>query len=190
MSRPELQNQPPDPSEPFGRQTSHFFIPVGMPGFDAAKGTGDIQWKPMSLRSGSPTTRRRTSWTNTSYGRTRPEHEYEDERIFPFKLSFVSPRTARLRLAARPTSFDEGPSQMLEHLDGQGSWGSSGTDGSVSLRTSCAELIVQREPFGVELRDARTGSRTRPASSTSTRCRCRSSGQPRISSATSRPAWR
>jgi hypothetical protein len=156
---PELQNQPPDPSAHFARQTSHFFIPGGMPGFDPAKGTGEIHWKPMSLRQ-------RISYHQATYEldehvvwKDTPEHEYEDERTFPFKLCFVSARTARLRLAARPTSFDEGPSQMLEHLDGHGSWESSSADGSVSLRTSCAELIVQREPFGVELRDAQGRSR-------------------------------
>jgi alpha-D-xyloside xylohydrolase len=152
---PELQNQPPDASAPFGRQTSHFFIPVGMPGFDPARGTGDLHWRPMSLRQ-------RISYHQATFEldehvvwKDTPEHEYEDERTFPFKLSFVSPRTARLRLAARPLSFDhDGPSPMLERLDGVGSWDSSSEDGSVSLRTSCAELIVQREPFGVELRDA------------------------------------
>ena len=158
---PELQNQPPDPSDQFGRQNSHFFIPVGMPGFDPIEGTGEVHWKPMSLRQ-------RISYHQATYElddhvvwKDTPEHEYEDERTFPFKVSFVNPRTARLRLAARPTSFNDGPSPMLEHLDGQGSWESSSADGSVSLRTSCAELIVQREPFGVELRDAEGRSLTR-----------------------------
>jgi alpha-D-xyloside xylohydrolase len=161
VSRPELQNEPPDPSEHFGRQNSHFFIPVGLPGFDPAKGTGEILWKPMSLRQ-------RISYHQATYElddhvvwKDTPEHEYEDERTFPFKLSFVNPRVARLRIAARPTSFDEGPSLMLEHLAGEGSWESRSDDGSVSLRTSCAELVVQREPFGAELRDADGRSLTR-----------------------------
>jgi len=161
VSAPELQNQPPDPSDQFGRQNSHFFIPVGTPGFDTAKGTGEILWHPMSLRQ-------RISYHQATYElddhavwKDTPEHEYEDERTFPFKVSFVSSRTARLRLAARPTTFDDGPSPMLEHLDGEGSWESSSTDGLVSLRTECAELIVQREPFGIELRDAEGRSLTR-----------------------------
>ncbi len=154
MSGPELQNQPPDPSDHFGRQNSHFFIPVGVPAFDPAKGSGEILWKPMSLRQ-------RISYHQAAYElddhvvwKDTPEHEYEDERTFPFKLSFVSPRTARLRLAARPTSFEDAPSPMLEHMNGEGSWESSSADGSVSLRTPSAELVVQRGPFGVELRDA------------------------------------
>jgi alpha-D-xyloside xylohydrolase len=132
-----------------------------MPGFDPAKGTGELRWRPMSLRQ-------RISYHQATYElddhvvwKDTPEHEYEDERTFPFKISFVTPRTARLRLAARPTSFEDGPSPMLEHLDGQGSWESSSADGSVSMRTSCAELIVQREPFGVELRDPEGRSLTR-----------------------------
>lgn len=161
MTGPELQNQPPDPSDQFGRQNSHFFIPVGTPGFDPAKGTGEIQWKPMSLRQ-------RISYHQATYElddhqiwTDTPEHEYEDEPLLPFKVSFVTPRTARVRLAARPTSFDEGPTPMLEHLGGEGSWESSGANGSVSLRTDRAELIVEREPFGVELRDADGRSLTR-----------------------------
>jgi alpha-D-xyloside xylohydrolase len=159
---PELQNQPPDPSAPFGQQTSHFFIPVGMPGFDPAKGTGELHWKPMSLRQRISYHQATFELDDHAMWKDTPEHEYEDERTFPVKLSFVSPRTARLRLTARPVSFDDdGPSPMLEHLDGEGSWDSSSADGSVSMRTPCAELIVQREPFGVELRDAERRSLTR-----------------------------
>jgi alpha-D-xyloside xylohydrolase len=161
VSAPELQNQPPDPSDQFGRQNSHFFIPVGTPSFDPAKGTGEILWHPMSLRQ-------RISYHQATYElddhavwTDTPQHEYEDERTLPFKVSFVSPRTARLQLAARPTTFVAAPSPMLEHLDGEGSWESSSSDGSVSVRSDCAELIVQREPFGVELRDAEGRSLTR-----------------------------
>jgi alpha-D-xyloside xylohydrolase len=43
---------------------------------------------------------------------------------------------------------------MLEHLGGDDAWESTPVDGGVLLRTECAEMLVQQEPFGVELRDA------------------------------------
>jgi alpha-D-xyloside xylohydrolase len=158
---PELQNEPPDPSDQFGRQNSHFFIPVDVPSFDPLAGTGQVHWKPMSLRQ-------RISYHQATYElddlvvwKDTPEHEYEDERTFPFTACFVTPRTARVRLAARPASFDDGPSLMLQHLRGEGSWESKRGEGEVSMRTECAELVVWREPFGFELHDAEGRSLTR-----------------------------
>jgi alpha-D-xyloside xylohydrolase len=161
VRRPELQNEPPDPSDQFGRQTSHFFIPGGVTGFDPATGSGEIQWTPMSLRQ-------RISYHQATYElddyivwKDTPEHEYEDAPRFPFGVSFVSPRVARLRLAARQTALDEGRSTMLEHLDGGAAWESSSVEGGATLRTSEAEVLVAHEPFGVELRDATGRSLTR-----------------------------
>jgi alpha-D-xyloside xylohydrolase len=154
---PGLQNEPPDPSQAFVLQSSHFFVPEEISRFDAERAEGEVRWKRMSLRQ-------RISYHQATYElddhaiwKDTPEHEYEDERNFPFKVSFVSPRTVRLRLAARPVSFeeeDEQQSLMLPHLGRPEPWELHPGDGANSYRSSCAELIVGPEPGRIELRDA------------------------------------
>jgi hypothetical protein len=60
----------------------------------------------------------------------RPPSEYEDDQDFPFSISFVTPKTVRLRLAARPRDIPEENSLMLdgEPPTGGPSW--EQTDGS------------------------------------------------------------
>ena len=84
-----------------------------------------------------------------------PQSEYDDVQSFPFSLSFVTPRTIRLGLAARPQGLPEEGSLML---DGEpptdDSWEPADDGSSAVYKGPSGSVTVERDPFHLEFRDA------------------------------------
>ncbi|MDP9478893.1 MAG: alpha-xylosidase, partial [Actinomycetota bacterium] len=84
-----------------------------------------------------------------------PPGEYEEDQALPFSFSFVSPRTLRLRLAARPDPVYEGDSPML---DGEppvdGSWRVSDDGDRTTYASEFGSVSVERDPWRFEFCDA------------------------------------
>src|SRR5215203_1224976 len=108
-----FQNQPVDVSEEFAKQQNHFFVGSQVTEFDPQTALGEILWKGLALKQRvschQPTLQfdEYTVWEDT------PPEEYEDEQSLPFSLSFVSPKTVRLRVAARARGIHDEPSLMF-----------------------------------------------------------------------------
>lgn len=86
-----------------------------------------------------------------------PPAEYEDEQDLPFSVSFVGPRTLRLRLSARAELPPEARSLILEGepASRDPSWRTRHEDdGSSSYASEFGTLVVNREPVRFEFRDA------------------------------------
>lgn len=99
-----LQNQPVDVSGEFARQGSHFFIGTELSGFDPEGASGEILWRGRSLKQRVSYHQLTLEFDDYKVWWDTPPEEYEDDQALPFQLSFVSPRTVRLRLAARPVA--------------------------------------------------------------------------------------
>ena len=112
----KLQNQPVDISAEFGRQANHFFVGQRTEEFDAASASGKILWKSLSLKQRVSYHQLTLQLEDYEVWEDLPPGEYEDDRPLPFDLSFVSPRTVRLRLAARP---EGSPRRALAHARGR-----------------------------------------------------------------------
>src|SRR5918912_993957 len=108
----ELQNQPVDVSEEFAKQQNHFFIGSKVLEFDPSLASGTMLWKGLSLRQRVSYHQLTLQFEDYKLGEEHPPGEYEDEQELSFSISFVSPRTARLRLAARPGAYPGEPSLM------------------------------------------------------------------------------
>ena len=138
----KLQNQPVDISGEFGNQANHFFVGERTEEFDAASASGKILWKGLSLKQRVSYHQLTLQFEDYKVWEDTPPGEYEDDQILPFSLSFVTPRTVRLRAAARPDSIRERESLMLVGESGSdGSWEVS--DGEYS--STYAGLIRFRE---------------------------------------------
>ena len=97
-----FQNEPVDVSEEFSRQENHFFVGEKVEEFDPEGASGRLYWKSLSLKQRVSYHQITTQFEDYKVWEDLPSGGYEDDRALPFDLSFVTPRTVRLRLAARP----------------------------------------------------------------------------------------
>jgi alpha-D-xyloside xylohydrolase len=110
----ELQNEPVDVSEEFARQQNHFFIGSKVSALNPEAASGKILWKGIALKQRVSYHQLTLEFEDYKTWWDTPPGEYEDEQTFPFSLSFITSRTVRLRVAARPESYLDEPSLMLE----------------------------------------------------------------------------
>ena len=121
-----LQNTPVDVSEEFAGQHNHFFIGSNVPEFDPDTASGKILWKGLALKQRVSYHQITLQYEDYRVWWDTPPGEYEDDQVFPFDPPFVSPRTVRLRVTARPEPSADVPSLMLD--------GEPGTDTSWKVR--------------------------------------------------------
>jgi alpha-D-xyloside xylohydrolase len=151
-----LQNQPVDVSGEFSRQENHFFVGSRVEGFDPATACGRILWRGISLRQRVSYHQLTLQFDDYKVWWDTPPDEYEDEQALPFALSFVSPRTVRLRLAARPGRIRDEPSLMFAGPlpSDDSSWGTSETGPRTTYEGPGGSVTVNRDPVRFEFRDA------------------------------------
>jgi len=103
---------PVDVSLEFEKQEPLFFVGNWVTSFDPAAGTGTLEWV-------SHVQRPALSFNKLDLGFTRVQSsdfagtEYDENPSLPFSISFVSPRTVRLRIATRSLPLRDIPSLML-----------------------------------------------------------------------------
>jgi alpha-D-xyloside xylohydrolase len=150
-----LQNQPVDVSGEFARQQNHFFIGSKVLEFDPRSASGTMLWKGLALKQRVSYHQLTLQFEDYRVWEDLPSGEYEDDQELSFSVSFVSPRTARLRLAARPGPYPGEPSLML---DGEpptdDSWKGGGDGPSVAYEGRFGSVRVVKDPVRFEFRDA------------------------------------
>src|ERR687898_573143 len=150
-----FQNEPVDVSEEFSRQENHFFVGDRVEEFDPKSASGRLCWESLALKQRVSYHQITAQFEDYRIWEDLPQGEYEDDRALPFDLSFVTPRTVRLRLAARPEGCRGEPTLMLEdEPPTDGSWRASDGGPSVAYRGPCGEVIVEKDPVRFEFRDA------------------------------------
>ncbi len=155
-----VQNQPIDVSEEWGKQENHLFIPERIEEFDGRSGKirwgGHALYQRVSYHEITPQIGDYKTWAEA------PPSEYEDEKDLPFYLSFVTPRTARLRLSVRPEPLRDEPSLMFDGEPGtDDSWEMYEAESSTTYRSEFGCVTVERDPMHFEFREASGGLLTR-----------------------------
>src|SRR5215208_7547482 len=157
-----FQNEPVDVSEEFSRQENHFFVGDRVEEFDLESASGKICWESLALKQRVSYHQITAQFEDYKIWEDLPPGEYEDDRALPFDISFVTTRTVRLRLAARPEGCRGEPTIMLENeLPTDDSWTVKDEGSSVAYRGPCGSVIVDRDPLRFEFRDAADGLLTR-----------------------------
>lgn len=150
-----LQNQPVDVSEEFVRHDSHFFIATRLSGFDSEAASGEILWRGCALKQRVSYHQLTLEFDDYKVWWDTPPEEYEDDQTFPFALSFVSPRTVRLRLAARSREIRDEPSLMFDgEVPTGASWEVEDDGACATYAGPYGSVGVTRDPVRFEFRDA------------------------------------
>jgi alpha-D-xyloside xylohydrolase len=160
-------NQPRDVSTEFAKEENAHFVASRVEDFDRGAATGTIRWERYTLRQRMSFNQvtplfERTSWAGNGesfeedkYAEEFPVGEYEKDHALPFSLSFVSPRTARLRMATRPEPIRDEPSLMLDEDPGiDASWELHDTENSTTYKNAHGSVVVVQDPWRIEFRDA------------------------------------
>jgi alpha-D-xyloside xylohydrolase len=151
-----FQNQPVDVSEEFARQQNHFFIGSKVPEFDPGTASGKILWRGIALKQRVSYHQLTLQFEDYKVWWDTPPDEYEDEQALPFSLSFVTPKTVRLRVAARPEIYPDEPSLMLDGdpPTDNSSWEMNEDESSTTYEGPSGSVTVTRDPVRFEFRDA------------------------------------
>jgi alpha-D-xyloside xylohydrolase len=125
--------------------------------FDPATGRGTLQWDRYALQPSY-------NFNKIDIGFTRapatefPGTEYDRDPALPFDVSFVSPRTLRLRFNTRDLSaavMQGEPSIMLAGpVPRDTSWRVQSTDSAITYTSAFGRIRIGRNPWQVELFDA------------------------------------
>ncbi len=166
-----LENRPVDLSEEFAKQHNHFFLAQKLEAFDPRSVSGRIRWGGFSLEQRVSYHQVTLPFANQKAWTDVPPDEYEDVQELPFSISFVTPRTVRLRLAARPQGMQEEGSLMLdgEPSTDSSSWELTDDGSSATYVGPFGSVTAERDPWHLEFRDTSGGLLTRTHHSSDSR---------------------
>ena len=146
-----------DVAEDFRTPEQTFFLASRLTTFDPSTGRGTLQWD-RYVRQPS------LNFNKIDVGFARapatefPATEYDRDPALPFSISFVSPRTVRLRWSTRGVPFaqlDAPDSLMLAGpVPEDRSWRVQPTDSVVSYTSAFGTVRIARQPWSIEIRDA------------------------------------
>lgn len=180
-------NQTPEVSADFAKEENAFFVADRVSEFDPDSAAGTLEWvrhvlrQRMSFNQVTPLLEQATwspkgaSFEDDKYAEEFPAGEYEKDVSLPFSLSFVSPRTVRLRLSTSTALPAEEQSLMLDGVpSSDASWKrdtDTNIDGSViNYASDAGTVTIAKEPWHVEFRDPSGRLLTRTQNFSDTKC--------------------
>jgi alpha-D-xyloside xylohydrolase len=147
----QVLSDPVDVSQDFQQPQNVYFVGARVKDFDAANGTGKLIWE-RYLQSSS------LNFNKIDIGLTRgkatefPASEYDQDPALPFSISFITPRTIRLRINARDTAMDMGPSLMLAgEPSTDHSWKTVQTDEAITYTSAFGQVRIIKDPWHIEI---------------------------------------
>lgn len=157
QAQPQIAGDLVDVSEDFEKPDQLHFVGSRVTQFDPATGIGMLRWERYT-RSPSYSFNK----MDVAYARAQatefPGTEYDRDPALPFEISFVTPRTVRLRFFTRdlpPTARRDTDSLMLAGpVPTDRSWRVENADSVVRYRSSFGELRLVKNPWHIELYDA------------------------------------
>jgi alpha-D-xyloside xylohydrolase len=152
--RAQVLGDPVDVGQDFQKMENVYFIGSKVTSFDTATGQGSLQWD----RYWRSTT---LSFNKIDVGFTRgrgtefPSTEYDQDPTLPFSITFVSPRTVRLRLSTRAVPLNDGQSLMLAGpVPKDSSWRVEQNDREIIYTGAHGKVRIVKQPWHVEIYDA------------------------------------
>lgn len=164
-----------DVSRQFERLDAIYFVAAAVQDFDPESGQGRIEWQ-RHERHPNLSFNKLDNALRRAESSEFPGTEYDRDPALPFEITFVSPRTLRLRFATRdlsPESIHPQPSLMLDGpVAADDSWEAERTDGGVTYTSEFGRVELRFDPWQIAIFDAdgqqltRTQSLGEPASFT------------------------
>src|SRR5215208_5653562 len=151
----QLLGDPVDVSQDFQRMENVYFIGSRVTSFDTSTGQGTLQWD----RYWRSTT---LSFNKIDVGFIRgratefPGTEYDQDPALPFAVTFVSPRTVRLRFSTRAVPLNDGQSLMLAGpVPKDSSWRVEQNDREIVYTGAHGRVKIIKQPWHIEIYDQR-----------------------------------
>src|SRR5690606_17793623 len=146
-----------DVSDEFERLEQTYYVGARVSEFDAASGEGLLQWDRYERRPSLSFNK-----LDVAFSRAQPNEfpgtEYDRDPILPFAISFVSPRTVRLRFSTRDVPIEDlrdEPSLMLAGpVPSDDSWQVTEEEGAYRFRSEYGEVRLIIDPWHIEFYDA------------------------------------
>src|SRR5215831_11987189 len=153
IAQAQALGDPVDVSQDFQKFENVYFIGNRLASFDPATGQGTLQWD-RYLRS----TTLSFNKIDVGFARGRatefPGTEYDQDPTLPFSLTFVTPRTIRLRLSTRAVPLRDTDSLMLAGpVPADHSWKVQQDDKVISYKSAYGEVRIIRQPWHIEIYD-------------------------------------
>ncbi|WP_188532811.1 glycoside hydrolase family 31 protein [Paenibacillus abyssi] len=146
-----LLNESIDVSQSFHKTENLHFHLNRVTVLDAHTGRGSIEWQRHGYKIRTSFNQVMLPFERTGSWEFPPE--YEQDKVLPFDISFVSDRVVRVRLSGKgPLGDAQAASPMIERL-GETKWSAKEEEGTVVYESAHGSLTVERDPLRFVLRD-------------------------------------
>jgi alpha-D-xyloside xylohydrolase len=146
-------NEAPDVSAVFRQSDTQYFLANEVTQFDPEKQSGLLHWK-RSARKARLAFNQFDFFFEDSQSWEFPP-DYPESPQMPFDLSFVTPRTARIRLQTRRKTAKESPSLMLAgDVAKDTTWRAASTDNGYIWESEFGQVELKLSPFHLIFKDA------------------------------------
>ncbi|MFW5973098.1 MAG: TIM-barrel domain-containing protein, partial [Bacteroidota bacterium] len=153
----QLMGDPPDVSGEFEKIEQVYFVGASVVDFDVASGEGTLQWERYRRQPSLSFNKLDPAFVRAESDEF-PGTEYDRDPALPFDISFVSPRTVRLRFSTREVPIDmvrPEPSVMLDGpVPSDDSWTAEESDGVVTYRSAHGSIRLIQDPWRIEFYDS------------------------------------
>jgi len=150
----QVLNDPVDVSQEFQRMEQVYFVGSKVASFDAGSGRGTLQWD-RYLRATTLSFNKVDVTLGKGRGTEFPGTEYDQDPVLPFSITFVSPRTVRLRFSTRGEMPRDADSVMLAGpVPTDKSWRVEQTADAVTWTSAYGRVKLIKNPWHVEFYDA------------------------------------
>ncbi|HRH46288.1 MAG TPA: glycoside hydrolase family 31 protein [Pyrinomonadaceae bacterium] len=157
----QVLGDPMDVGQDFQKPENVYFIGNQLINFDIAKGEGKIKWD-RYLRTTSLNFNKVDIGLSKGKATEFPGTEYDENPVLPFSISFVTPRTIRLRINSRETFFDNKPSLMLVgEPPKDNSWKVEQNEKEIVYSSTYGKVRIIKNPWHIEIYNAQAKLLTR-----------------------------
>ena len=157
----QVLGDPMDVSQDFQKMENVYFIGNQLTDFNAATGFGKIKWD-RYLRSTTLSFNKIDVALSKGKATEFPGTEYDENPVLPFSISFISPRTIRLRFNSRETPITNNPSLMLiGEPPKDNSWKVEQNDKEIIYTSKFGKVRIIKNPWHIEFYDAQGNLLTR-----------------------------
>ncbi len=151
-----LLNQPIDISEDFMNFTNTYFVADSLGDFDPSNGVGKLNYKRHVYQT-RQAFNNMLAFLKPIGGNEFPGVEYEADPTLPFSISFVSPKTFRIRMNTGIETKPDEASLMLANgfaPEDKGAWKYAKVEGGHQYKSEFGSVIIREKPWRIEVYDA------------------------------------
>ncbi len=154
----QVLGDPLDISPDFQKMEQVYFVGNRVVSFDPATGNGMLEWA-RYLRSTTLSFNKVDVTLTKGRATEFPGTEYDENPQLPFSITFISPRTVRLRMSTHAPSLTDEPSLMLAGPTPRDhSWRVSQDDKAITYTSAYGRVVIVKQPWHIEFYD-NTGRR-------------------------------